>query len=78
MPVRSLKRGDDVRAALAGGEDHSLLATFPAGTVLPGGFRAIGVVRGAGPTGAGVVVAGVGPDAAGGWDPYRAWAGGAG
>lgn len=70
--------GDDVRVALSGGEDHSLLATFPAGTALPGGFRPIGVVVEAGAGGPGVTVAGVAPGAPGGWDPYRAWAGGAG
>ncbi len=37
------------REALDGGEDHSLLATFPAGAGLPGGFRVIGhVVEGSG------------------------------
>jgi thiamine-monophosphate kinase len=29
---------------LHGGEDHSLLATFPAGAVLPRGFKVIGEV----------------------------------
>ena len=51
---------------LTGGEDHSLLATFPAGTALPGGFRAIGVVA----EGDGIVVDGVPFDERGGWDPY--------
>lgn len=32
------------RWILSGGEDHGLVATFPAGTELPGGFRHIGVV----------------------------------
>jgi voltage-gated potassium channel Kch len=32
------------RAPFHGGEDHSLLATFPAGTTLPRGFKAIGEV----------------------------------
>ncbi|NEM91519.1 thiamine-phosphate kinase [Galbitalea soli] len=59
------------REALVGGEDHSLLATFPAGTRLPGGFRAIGVVR----EGSGVLVGGHLFDALGGWDPYLAWDG---
>ncbi|MGO7984234.1 thiamine-phosphate kinase, partial [Rhizobium johnstonii] len=36
--------GDDPRPALEGGEDHGLLATFPAGTELPQPFRAIGLV----------------------------------
>jgi len=56
-----------------GGEDHSLLATFPPGTVLPGGFRAIGSVL----EGQGVTLDGVDADGAG-WDPYRGWNGGAG
>lgn len=60
----------DVEAALAGGEDHSLLATFPAGTVLPGGFRRVGMVR----AGDGISVDGVAAEGVG-WDPYRAWSG---
>ncbi|MGN8025627.1 thiamine-phosphate kinase [Microbacterium sp. 22242] len=54
--------------ALAGGEDHALLATFPAGA-LPPGFRRIGSV--VPPVrGASVLCDGepVGPF---GWDPYR-------
>lgn len=55
---------------LAGGEEHSLLATFPPGC-LPPGWRLIGVVRG--------VAAGEGPDilvgglreALTGWDHFR-------
>ena len=35
-------RGADPALALGGGEDHSLLATFPAGTPLPAPFRRIG------------------------------------
>jgi thiamine-monophosphate kinase len=57
-------------AELAGGEDHSLLATFPSGTVLPGGFRPIGVVV----EGDGVLVDGL-PVTGGGWDPYSGWDG---
>ncbi|MBI1377736.1 MAG: thiamine-phosphate kinase [Frankiales bacterium] len=30
---------------LGGGDDHALLAAFPAGTTLPEGFRAVGAVR---------------------------------
>lgn len=59
------------REALDGGEDHSLLATFPAGTPLPGGFRAIGTVV----EGEGVLVDGVPYEARGGWDPYEGWNG---
>lgn len=66
--------GADALAALTGGEDHGLFATFPAGTALPGGFRAIGSVT----TGAGVLVAGRPFDARGGWDPYDGWDGNAG
>ncbi len=56
-----------------GGEDHSLLATFPAGVPLPGGFRAIGEVR----EGHGITLDGIDADRAG-WDPYRGWNGDAG
>jgi thiamine-monophosphate kinase len=59
------------REALTGGEDHSLLATFPAGPKLPGGFRAIGVVV----AGTGILVDGVAFDERGGWDPYDGWNG---
>jgi thiamine-monophosphate kinase len=64
---------DDV--ALHGGEDHGLLATFPAGTVLPGGFRRVGVVYDRG--GSDLVRDGV-PVATTGWDPYADWDGAAG
>lgn len=57
--------------ALSGGEDHALLATFPAGAPLPKGFRPAGVVvpRGAHP----VTVGGTPPVGRGGWDPYQDW-----
>lgn len=60
--------GAHPRRALAGGEDHALLATFPAGA-LPPGFRRIGSVVAA-VDGAPVLYDGepVGPL---GWDPYR-------
>ncbi|WP_336628395.1 MULTISPECIES: thiamine-phosphate kinase [unclassified Microbacterium] len=60
--------GAHPRRALAGGEDHALLATFPAGA-LPPGFRRIGSVVPAS-EGAPVLYDGepVGPL---GWDPYR-------
>jgi thiamine-monophosphate kinase len=62
------------RMQLDGGEDHSLLATFPASAALPPAFRAIGrVVRGEG-----VLVDGVAYTARGGWDPYAGWDGVAG
>lgn len=59
---------------LVGGEDHSLLATFPSGATLPGGFRAIGRVA----EGAGLLVCGEPFEERGGWDPYAGWDGAAG
>ena len=63
------------RDALVGGEDHAMLATFPADVDLPVGFRVIGAVR-AGD--AAVLVDGRVFDEHGGWDPYRDWDGRAG
>jgi thiamine-monophosphate kinase len=60
---------------LTGGEDHSLLATFPPGTSLPGGFRPIGHVRAAAGSGPELLVDGVVWAARGGWDPYLDWNG---
>ena len=68
VDLDSAALGPDPRAALSGGEDHSLLATFPAGTVLPAGFRAIGRVR----EGVGLAVDGV-LYTGGGWDPFSGW-----
>lgn len=57
---------------LHGGEDHSLLATFPSHVELPEGFRRIGIVA----TGSGRVrIAGAELDERGGWDPYEEWDG---
>ncbi|WP_404433360.1 thiamine-phosphate kinase [Microbacterium lacus] len=57
--------------ALGGGEDHALLATFPADVTLPTGFRQIGrvVPQGAHP----VLVDGEPHTGRAGWDPYRDW-----
>lgn len=52
---------------LTGGDDHALVATFPAGVVLPGGWTAIGTVT----RGQGVAVDGRIWSAAGGWDHFR-------
>jgi thiamine-monophosphate kinase len=60
--------------ALTGGEAHALLATFPPGVALPGGFRAIGTVV----TGSGLAVDGRDYDGRGGWDPYADWNGAVG
>jgi len=63
--------GDRARA-LAGGEDHGLLAVFPADAPLPEGFRALGSVTARGADG--VLLDGA-PIAHTGWDPYRDWDG---
>lgn len=46
---------DPMQFVLGGGEDHPLVATFPAGTPLPEGFRPIGRVTGRGAVGDPVV-----------------------
>jgi thiamine-monophosphate kinase len=64
---------------LAGGEDHALLATFPAAATLPKGFRRLGTV--VSPVREGVFDALIGDrpyDELGGWDPYADWDGNAG
>ncbi len=66
--------GIGIGVALAGGEDHALLATFPAHHALPDGFRPIGTVG----AGAGLTVDGREYAARGGWDPYDGWNGAAG
>lgn len=43
--VASALGGDPMAWVLTGGEDHALLATFPAGADLPGGWVPIGAVR---------------------------------
>ncbi len=63
--------GIDTDLALRGGEDHALLATFPAECTLPVGFRATGVVR----AGSGVTVDGEPYDHGDGWEPYSSWTG---
>lgn len=60
------------RSALDGGEDHSLLATFPG--EVPDGFRVIGHVV----EGSGLLIDGEPYEARGGWDPYADWDGAAG
>ena len=70
-PRLLLALGDDLASALAGGEDHALLATFPQGSALPAGFRPIGHVV---PEGEAAVLVDGRPYAGrGGWDPYHDW-----
>jgi len=59
--------------ALRGGEDHSLLATFPTEAAVPLGFTVIGRVI----PGNGVSLDGTDVDPHG-WDPYSSWGGGQG
>ena len=73
LHFNSAMLGADAELALGGGEDHSLLATFPASASLPGGFRRIGSVA----AGAGLLMDGD-PVGSAGWDPYRGWNGGRG
>ncbi|ALX66873.1 thiamine-phosphate kinase [Microbacterium sp. XT11] len=69
VALRSDALGERPERALAGGEDHALLATFR-GEALPPGFRLIGEVRARGD--AAVVVDDEPADIIG-WDPYRDW-----
>jgi thiamine-monophosphate kinase len=70
----SVALGENPDAALHGGEDHGLLATFPAAASLPEGFRRLGTVT----TDAGVVLVDGVPHDQRGWDPYLGWDGAAG
>ncbi len=60
---------DPVSLVLSGGEDHSLLATFPAGTTLPEGWSAIGTVHDRGEPGE-VTVDGAPYDGPTGWTHF--------
>ncbi|KHK97481.1 thiamine-monophosphate kinase [Microbacterium mangrovi] len=72
IDLSSASIGGDLAVALAGGEDHALLATFPPDAPLPPGFRAIGTVRAAQPGGP-LHVDGRPFDDRAGWDPYQDW-----
>ena len=61
-----------LEAMLFGGEDHGLLAAFPAGAELPPGFHPIGEVRDAGAGIGGVLLLDGEPCEPRGWDPFRA------
>ena len=76
IALESAALGSDVASALAGGEDHALLATFPADRPLPHGFVRVGVVQARGHDA--VLVDGRAHDGRGGWDPYRDWDAGTG
>ena len=63
--------GPDPRIALAGAEDHGMLATFPADAAVPEPFDVIGRVTAA----TGVLTLDGEPFDASGWDPYSGWDG---
>lgn len=64
--------GAEPARALGGGEDHSLFATFPPDTELPGGFRAIGRVVDPRQDDDLIRVDGQ-PHSVTGWDPFTDW-----
>ena len=57
---------DPMQFILGGGDDHAILATFPAGTDLPEGFTVIGSVS----EGEGVTVDGAAYDGPAGWSHF--------
>ena len=59
-------RRTPAECVLTGGEEHALLACFPAGAALPAGWRPLGTVV----PGAGVPVDGVPQAPGGGWDHF--------
>jgi thiamine-monophosphate kinase len=67
----SVALGPDAQLALAGAEDHGLLAAFPAGRGVPEPFDVIGRATDA----AGVLTLDGAPFDASGWDPYSGWDG---
>jgi thiamine-monophosphate kinase len=70
LPAAGLLGTDPLAWVLGGGEDHGLLATFPAGLQLPPGFTAIGSVEAPAPMdGTGVKIAGRAADTVG-WDHF--------
>ncbi len=64
--VGAALNADPLSFVLTGGDDHALLATFPAGTALPEGWREIGTVA----EGEGVTVDGAPHDGPAGWTHF--------
>lgn len=71
IDIDSSTLGASPKSALGGGEDHALLATFPAAAQVPMGFAVIGRVIEHGRDR--VLVDGAAHVGVGGWDPYRDW-----
>lgn len=70
QPAASLLGAEPMDWVLGGGEDHGLLAAFPAGVQLPHGFTAIGSVGASAPKDStGVTIAGRPADTVG-WDHF--------
>lgn len=76
LDLESATLGEEPLRALAGGEDHSLIATFPREVELAHGFRRIGSVCER--TETPLTVDRVPYTGHGGWDPYRDWDSGRG
>jgi thiamine-monophosphate kinase len=68
-PLARMLEHDPADWVLGGGEDHALLATFPAEAMLPDGWRGIGHVLAAGEGGPGVTIQGAASTAQG-WDHF--------
>jgi thiamine-monophosphate kinase len=76
LDLETPRLGSDPARAVSGGEDHALLATFPANVDLPEGFRRLGSVRAR--SAAALTVDGEPYGGHAGWDPYRDWDSGRG
>jgi thiamine-monophosphate kinase len=68
--VAAATGADPLTFVLSGGDDHPLLATFPAGTALPEGWREIGAVTAPGQDGPAVTVDGEAYDGPAGWTHF--------
>jgi thiamine-monophosphate kinase len=61
---------DPMQFVLGGGDDHAIVATFPADVALPEGFARIGTVSGPGEGGAVVTLGGSAYDGPSGWQHF--------
>jgi thiamine-monophosphate kinase len=68
--VAAATGADPMQFVLGGGDDHAIVATFPAGTDLPEGFVVIGSVVEPGEEGSVVTLDGSSYDGPGGWTHY--------
>ena len=70
VEVASALGKDPLEWVLTGGDDHALVATFPAGATLPSGWERIGLVGAPGEPGPQVTVDGRLHEGAAGWDHF--------